>query len=187
MALLLVGCGGGEPAAPPAAAPDPCASAAWQTARRGLLDGLQLPAPASRPPTEAVLPTEVFDGYSVTPLTWGHPDSDGDRVYAVAYRPEPLPEGPLPLLLNVHGHWGGGVEVDEVQPLGALPHPVLRCLDRAAERRLGAGLLARFAGCARRRSLNSRRRRLHFPIKTAKFPAARAKGGRAAQLELMPA
>ena len=56
----------------------------------------------------------MFDGYSVTPLTWGHPDSDGDRVYAVAYRPEPLPEGPLPLLLNVHGHWGGGVEVDEV-------------------------------------------------------------------------
>ena len=61
-----------------------------------------------------LLPTETLDGWSITPLTWTHPDSDGDHVFGAVYRPDPLPGGPLPLLINVHGHWGAGIEADEV-------------------------------------------------------------------------
>ena len=55
----------------------------------------------------------VADGYSMRPVRWDHP-SGADQAFGVWLEPEPRPAGPLPLLVNVHGHWDAGVESGEV-------------------------------------------------------------------------
>ena len=52
-------------------------------------------------------------GFVVRAVRWGHPWAD-DRAMGLWFEPDPRPEGPLPLLVNVHGHWEAGVEADEV-------------------------------------------------------------------------
>lgn len=111
LVMLLAGCGSPDPPPPP---PERCGSASWQAARRALLDGLQLPPSAAGPPQASLSASETLDGWSIQPLTWAHPGVDGDVVFGAAYLPDPVPPGALPLLVNVHGHWGGGIEADEV-------------------------------------------------------------------------
>lgn len=114
MALLalLVGCGRDE--APPPAPPEhPCGTAAWQDARRDLLDAVGLPTQRSAPERPVLGEREAFEAFALTPIRWAHPQVQGEWVHGLFY--EPLGhEGPRPLLLNVHGHWGGGVAADEV-------------------------------------------------------------------------
>ncbi|MEE2829410.1 MAG: hypothetical protein VX498_09490 [Myxococcota bacterium] len=54
------------------------------------------------------------DGFVVRPVRWAHPRGKGEQASGLWFLPVPRPEGPLPLLVNVHGHWGAGVESDEV-------------------------------------------------------------------------
>jgi dienelactone hydrolase len=53
------------------------------------------------------------DGFTMRAVRWGHPRT-GDQAFGLWLEPSPRPEGPLPLLVNVHGHWDAGVEAGEV-------------------------------------------------------------------------
>ncbi len=115
LGLLLMACGTSETEPAPAAPQTgQCNSPSWQASRRALLDALQLPVSSSERPRATLGPSEPLDGWAMQPLTWDPPDIDGDVVFGAVYRPDPVPEGALPLLINVHGHWGGGIEADEV-------------------------------------------------------------------------
>jgi cephalosporin-C deacetylase-like acetyl esterase len=53
------------------------------------------------------------EGFTMRAVRWDHPRS-GDQAFGLWLEPSPRPTGPLPLLVNVHGHWDAGVEAGEV-------------------------------------------------------------------------
>lgn len=111
---LLLGC--------PSAPPEPvgrCASAPWQRSRAALLDAL---GTVDRSPSRDVEWGErsVQDRFAIQALSWPHPSAPETRVRGVLYTPLPAPGEAVPLLLNVHGHWGAGVESEEVSRRAAL-------------------------------------------------------------------
>jgi cephalosporin-C deacetylase-like acetyl esterase len=53
------------------------------------------------------------DGFSMRAVRWDHPRT-GDQAFGLWLEPSPRPAGPLPLLVNVHGHWDAGIEAGEV-------------------------------------------------------------------------
>jgi hypothetical protein len=110
----MLGCGRSSGPAGPAPRPEVCASDSWQVARRALLDGMGLPARRAMPGQPEVGEPDKGDGFTVAGARWPHPEVDGEFVHGLIYAPDPPPPGPVPLLLNVHGHWGGGVSSDEV-------------------------------------------------------------------------
>ena len=57
---------------------------------------------------------QASEGFRVQGIRWPHPVVDGEFVHGLLYVPEPAPLAPVPLLLNVHGHWGEGAASDEV-------------------------------------------------------------------------
>ena len=57
--------------------------------------------------------THSGDGFTMRAVRWDHPRT-GDQAFGLWLEPSPRPDGPLPLLLNVHGHWDAGVEAGEV-------------------------------------------------------------------------
>ena len=87
----------------------------WQ-ARQELMEAVGLPAQRPRPPEVELL--EVMEapgkGYTMTAVRWTHGEVPGDRVHGLLLLPDPLPSEPLPLLVNMHGHWESGVESGEV-------------------------------------------------------------------------
>ncbi len=111
-ALLLCSCRGG-PDAPPAET-GPCNKPELQDARRALLEAASLPV--RRPPMPAIKrgPAMSGAGFQVQAVRWQHGAAAGDQVHGHLFTPDPVPEGDLPLLLNVHGHWGAGLEAREV-------------------------------------------------------------------------
>jgi hypothetical protein len=85
-----------------------------QDERQDLLDRVGLPLKRPPPPIIERFPTEVGHGFTVTFVQWPHGRVKGDFVRGLWLEPDPLPPGPLPLLINLPGHWEAGVEADEV-------------------------------------------------------------------------
>ncbi len=117
---MLGGCGGGsdDPPSPEADTPvevsEPhCDDRDVRATRRDLFDRV------GAPPLEPGIPAPrwgeklVGEGWTATAVGWDHPSVEGDSVYGVVHLPEPLPTSPAPLLINVHGHWDGGLAADE--------------------------------------------------------------------------
>ncbi|MCP4870210.1 MAG: hypothetical protein GY898_16010 [Proteobacteria bacterium] len=114
--MLLTGCGGGGSEAPPPAPnlADPCNDGALWDERAALIDAVGLPATRPRPPEIERLRTEAGEGFTITFVQWAHPETEGDIVRGLWLEPDPLPAAPLPLLVNLPGHWEAGIEADEV-------------------------------------------------------------------------
>jgi len=111
--VALVGCRGERDGA--TGAPDPCATPAWQADRAAFLEGMGLPARRAAPGRlELGEPQPGDEGFVLRGARWPHPEVDGEYVHGLLYLPSPAPQGRAPLLLNVHGHWGGGISADEV-------------------------------------------------------------------------
>jgi len=92
----------------------PCSEPQLQDARRALLASAALPL--QRPPMPAIEKGASVsgEGFRVQAVRWQHGSIAGDQVHGLLFTPDPLPGGELPLLLNVHGHWGAGLEAREV-------------------------------------------------------------------------
>ncbi|MCO4772931.1 MAG: hypothetical protein KDA24_23060 [Deltaproteobacteria bacterium] len=115
--VLLMGCGDTETRATSGGvvgAAEPCVSPRWQSARRALVDGLGLPATRNAPGRPELGPPQPGDGHRVHGVRWPHPSVEGEFVHGLLYVPEPAPTAPVPLVINMHGHWGGGADSDEV-------------------------------------------------------------------------
>ena len=113
LVLAQLGCSGnGGSADTPA--PGPCEAQEVAVARRELLDAVGLPGRRPAPPAIERGATRSAQGFTMTAVRWAHGEVDGDFVHGLWLEPDPLPAGPLPLLVNVHGHWEAGVEADEV-------------------------------------------------------------------------
>jgi dienelactone hydrolase len=118
--LLVVACGD-DVAAPTAG--DPCSAPALVAAREAMWGAMGLPATKLRPPPGVDLRPADFlapgDGAGLPPhdyasFVFPHPEIDGDEVHGALLLPSPRPDTPLPLLVNLPGHWGAGIESDEV-------------------------------------------------------------------------
>ena len=105
--IVALGCSPEPPAGPA------CDDPALGDLRRDFLDRLALPGPPG--PSGGVLLGEpqVGDGFSLRFVRWDHPHVAGDAVHGLWLQPDPLPPGPLPLAVNLHGHWDQGVLADE--------------------------------------------------------------------------
>jgi dienelactone hydrolase len=91
-----------------------CSSDGGLEQRRNLIEAVGLEGRPSDWGGEAwVGDPFVAEGYSMRPVRWEHPWG-ADQAFGVWFEPEPRPPGPLPLLVNVHGHWDAGVESGEV-------------------------------------------------------------------------
>ncbi len=116
--VLLVSCGGGggEEPTPVAASGPTCDSEEIREARQALMEAAGLPARRPPPPEVELLEKQAGPnrGYSITAVRWTHGEVPGDRVHGLLTLPDPPPDRPLPLLVNVHGHWEAGVEAGEV-------------------------------------------------------------------------
>lgn len=93
---------------------DPCDDAGLRDERADFIDRVGLSAARPRPPAIERLRTEVGEGFTLTFVQWPHPEVEGDVVRGLWLEPDPLPATPLPLLVNLPGHWEAGVEADEV-------------------------------------------------------------------------
>lgn len=110
--VSMSGCSGGDESEEVAVGP--CEAADLAEARRALIDAVGLPARRPPPPKVERGDTRQGQGFSMTAVRWAHGEVEGDFAHGLWLEPEPPRAGPLPLLVNVHGHWEAGVEADEV-------------------------------------------------------------------------
>ena len=91
-----------------------CQDQGVQAARSQLIERIALPVSRPAPPPLHAGPVVVGEGFSMAGLRWRHGDRAGDWVHGMVFLPDPVPEGPLPLLVNFPGHWQAGVEAREI-------------------------------------------------------------------------
>lgn len=123
--LCLVSAACSEPPVPgpaaggplaPASPRDPtsCASPEVEADRRSLRAAL-----AEGPERQPIAPPRwgpqrQGEGWRARSAAWPHPAVPGDEGFGLVFLPDPLPPGPRPLLVLSPGHFGAGVESDEV-------------------------------------------------------------------------